>query len=314
MKTILATKGFLSTLAIAAAAVTAQAQPTAPLAGTYRLVVVDGPQGASADLTGINNHRQVAGYESNAGIGSPVLLGLFGDVNGTADVVVPGSTWTQLSAINDDGVAAGGAKVGQGPCEGVHAILYDGSGTITVLPDFAPSGTCNVGKAVDSRGRVLGNSYAHDYSTFLNWIWDPRAGFSNVPPVAGAIFTTAYDMNDDDTIVGEADFEESPSAGFVMNGSSTTLIAVPGAFFSTSQGINRHGDIVGFYYGPSLDPPNEVAFHGYLLHHGVMSTVDVPQAVGWTLLQSINDRGDLAGQYCDDTACHGFVMLRGDSA
>lgn len=68
-----------------------------------------------------------------------------------------------------------------------------------------------------------------------------------------------------------------------------TTIDVPGAGFSSVNGINTAGDMVG-YYGTETN-----AFkHGFLLHDGVFTYIDYPGA-DETLTSGINDSGLIVG-------------------
>jgi hypothetical protein len=58
-------------------------------------------------------------------------------------------------------------------------------------------------------------------------------------------------------------------------------------------GINNAGDIVGYQF-------NFAPFqaHGFLLHDGQLTRIDVPGAIV-TLISGINNRGEIVGGYLD---------------
>ena len=66
-----------------------------------------------------------------------------------------------------------------------------------------------------------------------------------------------------------------------------TTIDVPGASFTSAQGINAAGDIVGNYSSAGV-------FHGYLLSGGEFASIDFPGASS-TFARQINPRGDIVG-------------------
>ena len=78
-----------------------------------------------------------------------------------------------------------------------------------------------------------------------------------------------------------------------------STIEVPGA---GPFGINRQGDIVGYY---AVD----MVSHGFVLSGGVFTTIDFPGA-GDTYAYGNNNRGDIVGSYFDGLS-HAFVMTRG---
>ncbi len=70
-----------------------------------------------------------------------------------------------------------------------------------------------------------------------------------------------------------------------------TTIDVPGANNTEARGINREGQIVGFY-----GRPEGSGAEGFLLDQGVFTTIDFPGAVD-TLLTDITGRGKVLGFY-----------------
>jgi uncharacterized membrane protein len=69
-----------------------------------------------------------------------------------------------------------------------------------------------------------------------------------------------------------------------------------------TTGINRCGDIVGWFQDPAG------IIHGFLLSEGSFTTIDVPGATHTVALE-INARGQIVGMYVTQGtgAEHGFV-------
>jgi hypothetical protein len=90
-----------------------------------------------------------------------------------------------------------------------------------------------------------------------------------------------------------------------------TTIDFPGAPGMTlALAINNRDQIVG----ASIDSENTK--HGFLLQEGEFTTIDHPDATsevtgGGTVLNGLNDRGQIVGQY-SDSRCRGF-LLGGDT-
>src|SRR5216683_1574505 len=72
-------------------------------------------------------------------------------------------------------------------------------------------------------------------------------------------------------------------------GGGYTAIDYPGASQTLAWGINKGGDIVGFYTLADVT-------HGFKLTRGRFITIDYPGAP-YTDARGINDRGDITGQY-----------------
>jgi len=85
-----------------------------------------------------------------------------------------------------------------------------------------------------------------------------------------------------------------------------TSIDYPGGFGTTARGINNHGQIVGAYADQSY------TLHALLIQNGTFIPL-APAILGTGYSQAfkINDRGDVVGEYCDDVACHGFLIRKG---
>jgi hypothetical protein len=132
-------------------------------------------------------------------------------------------------------------------------------------------------------------------------------------PAAGQGFgqgTTPQSINAAGDIAGF--FADSNDAlhGFVRrkDGSIATF-DVPGASAKAGegtmpQGINLSGDIAGYYFtGSSADSVR----HGFLRHAaGSFDSFDPPGSIS-TVAQSLNDSGEIVGNYVRDDVAHGFL-------
>jgi len=77
--------------------------------------------------------------------------------------------------------------------------------------------------------------------------------------------------------------------------SSFTTIDFPGTTETLLFRINANGEIVGAYtVGPNVE-------HGFLLQGGTFTTFDVPNGVGATQPEGINDTSEVTGTYYDAT-------------
>jgi hypothetical protein len=72
-----------------------------------------------------------------------------------------------------------------------------------------------------------------------------------------------------------------------------TQFDFPGASITAVSGINDRGQIVGAY----IDAGG--AQHGFLLDHGVFTTIDFPGRAATNVARGINDRGQIVGTFFD---------------
>jgi uncharacterized membrane protein len=68
-------------------------------------------------------------------------------------------------------------------------------------------------------------------------------------------------------------------------------------------GVNDRGDIVGRSFGAGPG-------HGFVLHQGTFTTIDVPGAI-FTEALGINNRGDIVGDYGNASGEHAFILEQG---
>jgi uncharacterized membrane protein len=176
-----------------------------------------------------------------------------------------------------------------------------------------------------------------------------NAGFDFTTLDAPESTRTAVNGNSNSVLVGEFDDEDGNTHGFVLTKNGYTQIDVPGAWYTTANGINSEGQIIGIYRDDlknplhrhgfilsggiftKLDAPNSVrtsAFfinsegqvvgvyrdadnvpHGYIWTKGVFTTIDVPNAFLTSIL-GINENGQVAGVYEDDGGLHGFIYSK----
>ena len=90
--------------------------------------------------------------------------------------------------------------------------------------------------------------------------------------------------------------------GLALAGNTYTTIDFPGATDTWATGVNKKGDLVGYYY---VAP--DTTLHGFLLSGGTFMTIDVPGAA--TQIFGINDDGLIIGRYnFPGDHFHGFVF------
>jgi uncharacterized membrane protein len=112
----------------------------------------------------------------------------------------------------------------------------------------------------------------------------------NVPGDDPEFGTRALGINDQSEVVGDyLAKKDGLRHGYLRSSDGIfTTFTVPNAVFTTGEGINKDGTIVGFYILNNLT-------HGFVLNDGVFMTVDVPDSKGnaqHTEIYSINATGN----------------------
>jgi uncharacterized membrane protein len=110
----------------------------------------------------------------------------------------------------------------------------------------------------------------------------------------------ASDINDNRQVVGlNGYYSGSQALGFFWENGEASYIEYPGTNFTFAGGLNNRGMIVGEYR--TGDPPfGPIQNHGFLLIGDQYTTLALPMNNSYAM--DINNRGDLIGHYCDDSA------------
>ena len=237
--------------------------------------------------------------------------GLVAD-GGFTTIDMPGATATVAFGINNDGVIVGRYLM----AGRTHGFAQSAAGELTTI-DFPGAGFTVAGNLND-RGDILG-WYTLPAAPAVRHGFVLRHGeFSTFDP-PGSVFTNPLGINDRGDIVGRYCTNglcREPGNGdfhaFLLRDGVFTNIDVPGSNETNAFNINERDEILG---GAGTASGSGELF---LLRNGQLTTWVLPN--GKTLAQDhggLNDRGDIAGKYCNVSPCligptgHGFVLIDG---
>lgn len=250
-----------------AASAAAPAQPY-----SFREIVF--PGASVTEGFGFNNAGDVTGVHSEE-------RGFLIRGSEAIDFLAPGSNFTELSEINDQGVGVGLTFF---PDNTSHAFVRAADGTITYLPDIVPNPTLHYAFGINNGGDLVG-LYSADptYETWSAWTYDD--GTFTPYSVPGALRTQFNKINDAGAILGRYADAEGVNHGFLLEGDTFTQIDVPGADSTSAFGLNNLGHISGYYTVGTEQ-------FGFVLRDGVFETVTLP-GLGEAAVYDINDHGQL---------------------
>lgn len=247
-------------------------------------------------LLGINDRQVIAGY---FGIGNHrhpnkgyTIAVPFGQGNYTNENY-PGSVQTQVTAIDNKGNTAGfwvdAQKVNRGFIEwnGVFTSYRDphtGRGTVNQILGLNDAGTA-VGFYTDANG--ISHGFRLDQAT---------GQFNAVtPPGGGSVLATGINNHGD--IVGVVTSASHVTSSFLKTGKRFSALSFPGGSDTQAFGVNDADQIVGSY----VDGGG--VMHGFLLSnpltHAQWESIDDPNGIGSTVVNGLNNKGDLVGFYTD---------------
>jgi hypothetical protein len=282
----------------------------------FNFKTIDDP----ADLTfnnlqGINNRDLITGFYGSGDPGHPNQGYTVTPSGSFTPVDFPGKAQTQLNGLNDNGVMVGyfyptnngvpldnqfGFFVKDGvftPVNNPHTPTAPNPGVLIENQVLGVNDhNIAVGFYNDASGASHGYTYNIKTGTFSADINAPNA----VSTVAGAINNSGH-------IAGFYTDSMGATHGFLDDHGRFTTVDAPGASTTELLGLNDHGVAVG------EDVVNGVT-HGifYDSKSGAFTTVDDPNAAGFTLLNGINDKGDAVGFYTDAAGnTHGMLVTPG---
>jgi hypothetical protein len=191
---------------------------------------------------------------------------------------------------------------------GFHGFLRAPDGTITSFnppADSLTSGTTTP-FALNNLGAVVG-IYTHGIVEF-GFLRDPLGNFTDIAP-PGSTLTEAFSINDSGVIAGSWVDSAFPrkAHGFVRDSAGNyTSFDMPLAVQPTKgvvvASINSSGQIAGMY--------SDAAFHnhGFVRDSaGAITTFDAPAGFTNVQVYSMNDNGEITGEYNAFPTYRGFV-------
>jgi len=108
--------------------------------------------------------------------------------------------------------------------------------------------------------------------------------------VPDAITFFLANINTNGQVTGSYWDNSAKSHGFLYSNGTFTTFDVPGAVSTVVTSINASGSVTGYYYDNSNS-------HGFLYSSSTFTTLDVPGTDGGAMPTSINDRGQVTGNY-----------------
>jgi hypothetical protein len=261
-------------------------------------------------LDGINNHGRIAGsYGSGSDghaskgytINAPYAQG---DISGEN---VPGSAQTVVEGLNDNNVQVGYYST-QNKTSGTDNSFgwyYNGSFHEVVYPtgnnakpkqdelSAVNNHDVAVGSYLNGSGRYRGYTYNIKTRKFALVTKPGAATGGSAPSLA------AFGINNAGDVVGDYTTSGGTIDGFIkLAGGAFHAIAVSGATETVALGVNDNDTVVGAY----LDGTGgSTTIHGFIWRIGgsLTTMVDDPDSSGISVIDGINNEGDIVGSYFD---------------
>lgn len=202
-----------------------------------------GTAASGAAANGLNAQGDVAGGGTGGGGTTPLYqhAGIWRNGLLYQDIgVIPGGNYSMAYDINDAGQVTGTGTAG-GTGARQYAFVWS-NGIFTVLPDLPGAFLQSVGRSINTRGDVAGQSNGGEPVVWKN-------GVVQALPLPVRLANTVYEINDSGDVVGTVG-----SVGVLWKqGQYIPLDPWPNAAVNNSvaRGINNQGVVVGESYFPS---------------------------------------------------------------
>jgi len=213
-----------------------------------------------------------------------------------------GSSFGEMTGINDYGTVVGAAAKGGSPGQFVGATVFSTGGT--TFYSVPNSYTTSFSKRNDSGvlvGAYTDNNYPQNNSHGLVLHGSTLVKVS----YPGAVNTALTGINKWGSMVGYGQ-GNGTATGFKLINGAYQKIAYPGFATSTlPQAISDTGVIVGTYdvFSPMT--------HGFVYANGIYKRLDVPFANQGTYLYDVNTSGVIVGDYLTSGPTQGFIYRSG---
>ncbi len=263
----------------------------------FQAVVHPQPSAPFTQLLGINNHMVIAGYfdfAQNQGF-TLTLPASFTAEN------FPNSMMTQVIGINNSQTTSG-FYVDQAGTN--HGFYHTNSGTFTTV-DFPGTAFNQLLSQNDLHQAAGYYSMSPNNSTpDFPYIYDEVGGIFEVITIPGAVGgAQATGINNSGEVCGFFIDSNQVNHGWLLNAGVFLQLDFPNSTFTQALGLNNMGQVVGVY----TDGGGQNHGFVYTVSTGQFTSIDDPHGVGTTVVNGINDSGDLVGFYGTAPVNTGFV-------
>jgi uncharacterized membrane protein len=269
----------------------------------YSFETVNYPGDTFTQLLGINNSGSIAGYHGasiNKGFTYNLATKTFTSEN------YPSSMQTQVIGINGQGpfktsgfyITQAGKTIGFTDVGGAFtSVAFPGTPFNQLLSQN------NEGQAAGYFSTAADGS-APDHPYVYDEIGNVFEEFF-LPNASGGAQATG--INNSDDVCGFFIDGKNVNHGWLRVLGHITVLNYPGSTGTQALGLNNEGQVVGSY------SDNAGGTHGFVYNFNskVWQSVDDPSGIGSTIVNGINDKGDLVGFYgmtaSSPTTSIGFV-------
>jgi probable HAF family extracellular repeat protein len=283
--------------------------------------------GAALDTVPDNNSMQVGTWwlwGGDGGINPPYFYqtrAFFWDQeHGMQDLGTLGGTDAQALLINEQGQVVGHSYIGSESSPAclyplaTNSFIWEKETGMVDLGSFG--GSCTIATDLNQRGQVVGSSNPKGDQSQDAFLWE-RGQLYHLGGSIGGSDTGAFAISDAGEAVGFGTLAQGATVPFHATlwkhiGKITDLGVIGSDQCSYAAGINAWGQVVGSSISSCTS--EEPTFRAFLWEDGMMFDLNNLIPAGSPLylqnVQTINDRGEIAGQGTDSGGNnHAFLLI-----
>jgi hypothetical protein len=265
-------------------------------AQTYNFTTINYPGDTFTQLLGINNSGTIAGYHGvsvNQGFTYSLKTRSFTSEN------YPGSQQTQVIGINNAPFKTSGFYISKGKTSG----FTDYKGTFVSVA--YPKKPFNQLLSQNDSGQAAGyySTTGSGSGPDTAYVYDEDGGVFEAFAIPGSVSAQATGINNSSSVCGFYVDAAMVNHGWLQVTGHFTVLDYPGSTGTQALGLNNKGLVVGVWTDSSGNSHGFV----YTVASKTFASVDDPSGIGTTIVNGINDNGDLVGFYGTSPLNSGFV-------
>lgn len=288
------------------------------MAVTY--TTIDNPADKTFNqLLGINNNGVISGYYGDSSVGHPNIgYTVTAPYTSFPSDNYPTSMQTQATGINDNGATTGfwsptnlgGGDANYGFIRWNTKIKTPKGGYTTYISVNDPDANSEppvIQVLGINNNSIAAGFYNDNDGNSHGFVYVVSTGRFLPVRISHTVSVAATGINNNNLICGFIVDSSGSTEGFLkpMSGGLATEFEVPKSKMTQFLGCNASGMAVGFFQRKDGIP------HGVLYDpgSGTWTQVDAPEGAQGTVLNGINDKGDMVGFYMDNVGnTHGLLV------
>jgi hypothetical protein len=237
----------------------------------------------------------------------------------------PGAGLTVANGVNENGEIVGFYRMplpsppgALGPFLGF--VLSNGQFTTISVPGSLRTRVYGINNAGDivgdylKRDVILGRNVNYGFLLKAGSNTFRTIRYTDTSTSFAATFTDSWGIDQEGNVTGGFDGSDSMRRAYVWrDGAFSEILEAPSSVFTYTHGLNANREVVGCYFAPDPENPNDSIMHSLrVTADGAYLTEDFPDSM-MSMHWRITDSSIIVGHYIDmDGVAHGYLNKEGE--